>query len=71
MDVYFNNDNVILLSNDLLNYDYLKHMDNNIISDCIFNDIRFNNNNLNININNDDILNKVNNIKYSLPNSIY
>lgn len=53
MDVFLNNDNIILLNNTFDNYDYDKHINNTIISHLIFN-----------NVNNNEIICKLNEIKY-------
>lgn len=57
MDVYFNNNDIILMENNFNNYDYYKHIDNNIISDILFKNDKLTNN---------EILIKLNNIKYNL-----
>jgi len=53
MDVFLNNDNIILLNNTFDNYDYDKHINNTIISHLIFN-----------NVNKNEIICKLNEIKY-------
>lgn len=43
MDIYFDNNNILLLDNNFDYYDYNKHLDNNLISEYIFNNIDYDN----------------------------